>query len=56
MFGLCRKAYLTSAVSGAVESIVTSVGGGAITLAASGSGVVTSFAGSQYTIIASPTK
>jgi hypothetical protein len=43
------------AINGVAESIVTSVGGPAITLAASGAGVVTSFAGSEFTVIAGPT-
>lgn len=48
-------ALSASAIGGVAESIVTSVGGLAVTLAASG-GVVTSFAGSEYTVIASATK
>ncbi|KAH0838227.1 hypothetical protein J3R83DRAFT_6482 [Lanmaoa asiatica] len=44
------------AVGGAAGSIVTSVGGPAITLAASSAGIVNSFAGSEYTAIASSTR
>lgn len=44
------------AISGVAESIVTSVGGPAITLAPNGAGTATSFAGSVYTVIASPTR
>jgi hypothetical protein len=41
------------AIGGSVYTEVTSAGGPAITLAASGAGVVTSFAGSVYTIATS---
>lgn len=44
------------AIGGVAESIVTSVGGPAITLAPNGAGTATSFAGSLYTVIASPTR
>lgn len=44
------------AVGGAVETIITSVGGHAYTLATSGAGVATSIGGSEFTIVTSPTR
>ena len=38
------------AIGGSLATVVTSEGGQAITLATSGAGKVTSFAGSEYTV------